>query len=224
MNRKDKYFRIVIIMLIIIILILLFFINFGKIEEKYLIPTGNVDVFDIDFNCDCDDKNDCSFEVNKGISNNTENVSIDDKEVIGQVFVDDDINDYAYQKNLHIFDNPAYEDENKIAPGVSNVYHFVVHNSTNSDIKYYIRMHETTEYKINLKYRLKKNNKYVVGNDTTWVTADEVVTKFSGIKEDSSDSYLLEWKWFDDDVNDTIAGENMRSEYKLDIRFYFESY
>ena len=87
-------------------------------------------------------------------------------------------------------------------------------------------MYEESEYDINLKYRLRRNNDYVVGDDNTWVTANELKTAFSKIDSSSSDSYSLDWIWeFNDDkdAEDTLAGSNMESNYKLDIRFYFES-
>ena len=83
-------------------------------------------------------------------------------------------------------------------------------------------MFEQSEYKVNLKYRLRRNNKYVVGDNNTWVSADKVITDYSNISSGGTDSYILDWKWFDDDVNDTIAGEKMTSEYKLNIRTHFE--
>ena len=87
-------------------------------------------------------------------------------------------------------------------------------------------MYEATEYKVNLKYRLKRNNSYVIGNDNRWVTARELKTEFSRINAGTSDNYSLDWKWvYEDgkDKDDTIAGENMTSKYKLNIRFYFEA-
>ena len=99
----------------------------------------------------------------------------------------------------------------------------MLHFSSCFDIKYYIEMYEESEYKVNLKYRLKKNGSYVIGNDSKWVTADELKTEFSKLNNGSTDSYALDWKWFDDDDElDNNAGENMTSEYKLNIRFYFE--
>ena len=86
-------------------------------------------------------------------------------------------------------------------------------------------MYENTEYSINLKYRLKRNNTYVIGNDNNWVSANELKTEFSKINANTSDNYSLDWQWmYDDDKDsqDTLAGENMTSAYKLNIRFYFE--
>lgn len=83
-------------------------------------------------------------------------------------------------------------------------------------------MYEQTEYNINLKYRLRRNGSYVVGSDDNWVSANELKTEFKNLKTSNYDSFELDWKWFDDDANDTTIGQNMTSEYKLNIRFYFE--
>ena len=230
MDRKRTIM--IIILLVIIILILLYFIKFGKIEDNILIPTGNIDVFDIDvkIECDCDDDNKkCVPKKSTSTDDNSGKEYViptwdeeEDLEVIWKVFEDDKNGNFIYQENLKIFTNPAFEYTNKIAPGSFNSYYFAVHNITNQKLKYNIKMFEQTEYKINLKYRLRKNNEYVVGNELSWVSAKDVITEFSTIDVNSTDSYILDWKWFDDDKNDTIAGENMTSEYKLNIRTYFE--
>ena len=248
-QKKDKYFRIITVLLIIIIIILLFFSRFGKINN-YPVPTGNVDVFDIDVDIDYANvshgntnyNKDTGTDINIGTSysknirteTSDNNQDIErkiptydkekDKDVLGRVYVDDKNGNYIYQQNLDIFNNAVYQYTNKIAPGVSNTYHFVVHNSSKMNLKYYIEMYENSEYQVNLRYRLKRNNNYVIGNDNNWVTADELKTAFQNINDSSSDSYSLDWKWFDnDDVADTKAGKNMTSLYKLNIRFYFEA-
>ena len=247
--KNNKKYWLLIILLIIIIIVLLFFNKFWKTGNP-LIPTGNVDVFDIDIHYFCRD-NDCGTKNVDDIdktgkidkdkysitSNNnyyttgtssevpTYNESID-KNVTGIIYVDDKNGNYIYQQKLEIFNNAAFEYTNKIAPGVSNTYNFVVHNSTDTKLKYYLEMYEASEYKVNLKYRLKRNNSYIIGNENNWVTADELKTEFSKINADSSDNYSLDWKWvYDDgkDAADTLAGKNMISEYKLNVRFYFES-
>ena len=226
---KDKAnnlkFWSIIILLIIIILILFFFMKFGRIGNN-LVPTGIVDVFDIDVECDCLDKEGCVTTDEDG---NKVSVPVynkwTNKNDVGTVFVDDKNGNYIYQQHLEIFNNAAYQYTSKIAPGISNTYHFVVHNSTKLKLKYNVEMYEESEYKVNLKYRLKRNNSYVIGNDFKWVTANELKTEFSKINAYTSDSYSLDWKWeYEDgkDDEDTIAGENMTSEYKLNIRVYFE--
>ena len=252
-ENNTKYYKIAIIVLLIIILLLVFF-NRNKVGKinNYPLPTGNIDFFDIDVHAILGEEEVLpetlpktgSKTGNKNSGTNTEKVvtklySINgqtttdittydeekDKEVFGRVFVDDKNGDYLYQQKLAIFENSAFEYETKICPGVSNTYNFVVHNSSNMNIKYYIEMYEESEYDVNMKYRLKRNNSYVIGNDTTWVTAEELKTEFEAIGISESDSYSLDWKWeYEDGVDDkdTIAGENMTSEYKLNIRVHFE--
>lgn len=228
---KKKSIALVIV-LVIIILILLYFIKFGKIEDKVLIPTGNIDVFDIDvnINCDCED-NEQKCIPKKSTSTDPKSKEEydvptwdeeEDIEVLGKVFLDDENGDYIYQQNLNIFTNPAFEFTNKIAPGSSNSYYFSVHNSTNQDLSYYLEFFEESEYRVNLKYRLRRNNEYVLGSETKWVSASNISTEKNRIYVNSTDSYILDWKWFDDDYNDTIAGQKMSSEYKLNVRAHFE--
>ena len=54
-RKKDKLFWLIILLLLIIIILILFFTRFGKIENKYLVPTGNIDIFNIDIDCICDE-------------------------------------------------------------------------------------------------------------------------------------------------------------------------
>ena len=235
-DNKDIKFWILVVLLIILILLLIFPIRFGKTNNDSLIPTGNVDVFEIGIGC-CNKCNNTEPKatipvIDEGKNpefNGGNNSTIpvfneeEDYNVLGKVFVDDKNGNYIYQKNLDIFNNAAFQYTNKIAPGVSNTYQFVVHNSSTSAVMYNIKMYEDISYTINMRYRLKRNNQYVIGSDNTWVKADELSTSLKVLKGLSADNYTLEWKWFDDDVNDTIAGKNMTDTYKLNIRFYFES-
>ena len=236
-EKSNKILWTIIAILIIVIIILLCLTKCekkgnetkedNKSEAKYLVPTGNVDVFNINVSCQKSETCPIIDINNQGQSsqNNTYPTFNEktDKDIIGKVFVEDDGGNYIYQQNLNIFTNAAFEYTNMIAPGVSNTYEFKTKNTSNVDIKYYIEMYEESEYKVNLKYRLKKNGSYVIGNDSKWVTADELKTEFSKLNNGSTDSYALDWKWFDDDDElDNNAGENMTSEYKLNIRFYFE--
>ena len=81
-----------------------------------------------------------------------------------------------------------------------------------------------SEYKLNIVYRLKKGDSYVIGNSKEWVSAKKLITEFNCLNRSRSDDYSLDWKWKYDgnDENDTLAGINMDSKYKLNIRVYFE--
>ena len=80
-------------------------------------------------------------------------------------------------------------------------------------------------YNLKLKYRLKRNNSYIIGNKNSWVTAEQLITEFSRLNSKTSDKYSLDWKWeYEDgkDAQDTYIGENMDDIYKLNISIYFE--
>ena len=237
-RKKDYIYCAIIIVLIAVILMLVSCSKLGKINNK-LNPTGNVEVFNIGINCinidpdekcgekDTSDKDnkDNSNNGNKSYKNNTNypiyNPDTDEGE-LGQVFVDDINGSFIYQSNLDIFNNVAFDYTNKIAPGTSNSYDFKVHNQNTMTVKYKIKMTEESAYKVNLKYRLSKNGSYVIGNETSWVTADKLVTSMATLEASSDDEYRLDWKWFDSS-NDTEVGEKMTSAYKLKLRFDFES-
>lgn len=226
MEVKNKNgFLWTVILVLIIIIIILCLTKCCKKDEKYEISTGNVDIFNIDIHCKSNDS--CPSDNNGDNKDNNGDIPVfneDDDKILGKIFVDDQNGNYIYQQNLNIFNNAAFEYTNKIAPGVSNTYNFKTNNTSNKDFTYYVEMYEESEYKINLKYRLKRNGSYVVGNDSKWVTAEELKTEYTRLNHGESDNYSLEWKWFDDnDALDNAAGENMTSEYKLNIRFYFKA-
>ena len=113
-RKRNTLYWIITILLIIIILLLLFFIRFGRIRYS-LVPTGNVDVFDIDIRCNCTGKDNCVTTNDEG-----ETVTIPtfneekDKKVLGNVFVDDANGNYIYQQKLRIFSNAAFKYTDKI--------------------------------------------------------------------------------------------------------------
>ena len=239
-NKKKMYISTILI-LAIIVLILIYFIRFGKIKTFNGNPTGNVDIYDITVPTNKPEQPIINPDKNPTVDieptpepvipspNNEKEPDVikpfdpeEDEEITGEIFVDDKNGDYIYQQKLNVFENPAYEYTNKIAPGSHNTYQFIVHNSSEMDLRYKVKMYDQSQFKVNLKYRLKRNGDYVLGSDNSWVTASELETEFSRIDSGTSDKYSLDWKWFDDDYNDTIAGKNMTELYKLYIRFYFE--
>ncbi len=191
MKNKKKKFNlssktIIIILIIIIILLLLFCGFYAKIvEQKYMERfTGKSDIFEI--NCDCAP----TFGVYD------ENIS------------------WKSHNKVNIFKSATYKLEDKIVPGDSNSYVFVVSNNTDCDMKYTILFGEDNFWKINMQYRLKKNGKYVVDK---WSNYSNLIQEEIFIKANSKDSYVLEWRWNDeDDYSDTKAGI-AEAEYSLTI-------
>lgn len=194
MIKKINLLRIIIAILLMIILLLLLS-KCNQNNYNYKVSTGCIDIFNIDI----DEKN------------NHKDISIYDNNGL-----------YIYQQKLNIFSNPAFKYTNKIAPGSFNTYNFKVKNISNKNIKYYIMMEEITKYKINLKYRLKKNNQYIIGNTSKWIDAKYLNTELSELETNKIDNYSLEWLWVDDDQIDSYIGENMIDEYNLNIKFYTE--
>lgn len=134
------------------------------------------------------------------------------------IIIEDKNGDYVYQNNLNIFSNDYLD--NKIAPGIFNIYYFKVKNVSNKDIKYYISFINNNDININLKYRLKRNGQYILGDK--WLSVDELKTPYVNLKQRKSDIYFLEWKWFDNDNEDNYIGENVLNKYLLNINFYFD--
>ena len=126
---------------------------------------------------------------------------------------------------MKIFENPAFAYTDKIAPGVSNSYDFKIHNETENAIRYNIEFEENSEYAINMLYRLRRDGAYVIGSDTEWVSANELVSSFKRLAMDGVDSYSLDWEWPYEsgrDALDTEIGEKMVSKYSLNIKVNFE--
>ena len=119
---------------------------------------------------------------------------------------------------LNIFTSSIYTVEGKIAPESSNTYQFVVKNSTSYSLKYNISFIETNPYHINMKYKLKKNNTYVIDH---YVSYGELNIEEQLLNAKTNDTYYLEWKWVSSD-NDNEAGEHS-ADYSLNIKVEAES-
>lgn len=223
MNNNDKNTKknLIIIVLIIIILLLLYFLirRFGYIENHGLsVPTGNVDIFEIDCNCDiCKETDKPVFnedsDVNKNKSNNG---STDKKQNTADITVFDNYKIWD-NKELRIFSNPAYEYESKIAPRSSNSYTFIIRNNNNFDVVVDINFIEENKKNINMQYKLKSYGKYLVGNENEYVKFDNYKIERITISAKSQIPYILDWKWIDSE-NDTEIGFDINSSYKLSIQ------
>ena len=240
-ERKSNKGLVAIIIVLLIMIGVLLWLLLRPVPKPDRIPTGNVEYFDIRIGVICrnadgsscfDDEDDFIPHITPGHrkANNGEEKKINgetDTEVEreGIVYVDDRNGRYVYQKSLKIFENAAFEYTNKIAPGVSNSYDFKVHNETENAIRYNIEFEENSEYAINMRYRLKSDGAYVVGNDTKWVSASELASAFKELAVDGIDGYTLDWEWPYEsgrDALDTEIGEKMVSEYSLAIKINFE--
>ena len=121
--------------------------------------------------------------------------------------------------DLKIFTNSMYEPADVIAPESSNTYQFVIKNSTKYNIKYNIKFIETNEYYINMKYKLKRNDTYIVDEYVSYDKLD-IINRL--LDTNNTDTYYLEWKWISSD-NDTNIGKEPEAKYGLRIQVEAET-
>ena len=229
-NKINKILTAVIVVLIIIIFLLL--LKGCNKDDKNISHEGKVNIFeikcDVDCECNCEQKNDKNRENDKDTNsqnnNNNDNKSNDNsKEVINIIDEDDNTeldikvldNNKIWkdQEDINIFSDSTYVVKGKIAPESTGTYQFIVKNSTKYNVKYNITFSETNNYHINMKYKLKKNNEYIIED---WVTYSELAQSNIRLNTSSNDTYYLEWKWFSSS-NDNSIGEDVNSKYGLSI-------
>lgn len=242
----DIIFKAILIIIIIVLLIHNCSAGKEKKEEddggKILTPTGNVDVIellcdkkdkcDVDPKDDKDNKDNNNGNNNNGNGNNGNNggnnttpVNGDDtpdepeEEDENKLIVKDDEAIWHGEVSARMFTNSMYVLDDVIAPESSNTYQFVVKNGTDYKLKYNITFVETNPYNINMKYKLKKGDTYLIDH---YVSASELIVDESLINSKSNDTYYLEWKWVSSD-NDTEIGKTADANYKLVIKVDAES-
>ena len=149
----------------------------------------------------------------KDSTNNSSNNTVIDSGI--NVIITEKDKSWTELEHLSIFNNEFFKGENKIAPGVYGSYEFKVDNQSKSSIVYNIKMSENNSYKINLKYRVRKNGQYL--NDE-YVSADNLQILKQQLESYGKDTYIIDLKWFDSD-NDTEIGKNAENvKYNLFIK------
>ncbi len=238
-----------IILVIIIILLLIHNCelskkrNGEKYDNKESTPTGNVQIIEI--NCD---KNECIVPsiVPKDDNKPDDSVTNVDNDNLGKdsnfskdntIPVDNQSNNengnndepklvvfdseitWNGSAEAKIFKNSMYETEDFIAPEMSNTYQFIIKNGTEYKLKYNMSFIEDNPYNINMKYKLKKNDTYIVDH---YVSFNELNVSDFILNSKSNDTYYLEWKWVSSD-NDTEIGKTPDVNYSLKINVGAES-
>ena len=72
---------------------------------------------------------------------------------------------------------------------------------------------------INMKYRLKMNNVYVIGTENSYVTIDEMKLDNIYVLKNSQELYTLEWKWEDSNNDSEIAKDGLAT-YTIYLDIY----
>ena len=177
----------------------------NKINNSLI--TGN-------FNNENNNDNSMNNSTNNNTSNNNDNIIENPDSDIIKVW--ENGKQWSQKANLNIFSNSYFNNHNIIAPGIRGRYNFEIENSSNKKIIYFIRFKEENDKEINLKYRLKKNSKYVLGNDNEWIYIDNKTTENYSLVGKAKEGYTLEWYWEDSD-RDTQIGQDENVNYKINI-------
>ncbi len=149
-------------------------------------------------------------------SNNTAVIVIP-KPTPQTLFVEDHRSKWAVANTLEIFKTTEkYVVNGKIAPGLSGNYEFFVKNKSGLNILYGINFQDENKQKMDMRYRLLENDKYIVGDAENWKAVADLNTKLNHLSIDETKTYLLEWKWFEG-PNDTKYGIEAKAIYKLEI-------
>ena len=207
-RKNNKFLMIVIAILVVIICLLL--LKDGIKKEKYT-HQGKINIFeikcDVGYGCDCEQQDDKLNDNSKEVIN-----VIDDNAKLDINVLDND-KTWQDQESINIFSDSTYVVKGKVAPESLGTYQFVVKNSTKYNVRYTVKFNETNDYHINMKYKLKKNNEYIIGD---WVTFVELAQTNIRLNSGSNDTYYLEWKWFGS-YSDNSIGNDINSKYGLSI-------
>ena len=126
-------------------------------------------------------------------------------------------------EDLNIFTNPEFENEKIIAPMSKSEYKFKIENTLDDTIQYNIRFIENNSLNVNIKYRLKLDNYYIIGNEDVWEDVENLKLEDIILTKNSSNIYTLEWFW-EEANNDTEIGKKVYVDYKLKIDIDSEVY
>ena len=210
-----------IILIIIIIFLLLHNCELMKERNNYSdnVPSGNIDIIEItcdkDNVCQDDKKEDNNKKITPAIKEEENKTPLEEEK--GLIVYDKDIK-WQGDVKARIFTNSMYK-KDIIAPETFNTYQFVVKNSTDYNLTYQINFVEDNPYHINMQYKLKKNNTYLIDH---YVSANELKLSSMPLDMNNSDTYYLEWKWISSD-NDTEIGKTPNANYGLKIEIKAES-
>lgn len=108
-----------------------------------------------------------------------------------------------------------------IAPGIKHTYNFDIVNKSDDTIKYYISFIEKNPKKVNMKYKLKNENKYLFNSENQWIYINKEKTDSHIIPPKGTDHYTLYWYWEDTD-RDTEIGKDKNATYSVNIRINSE--
>ena len=133
--------------------------------------------------------------------------------------VSSEAKEWHQNDNINLFKTRNRKGEKVVWPGHSGSYDFVVQNNNNDPITYELSLDEANRDNINMKYRLKLNNVYVVGDEKTYESIDKVKLDNITILGKGKSLFTLEWTWEKADNDAKIVREGLAT-YRIYIDVY----
>lgn len=130
--------------------------------------------------------------VNSNTSNSEEVVSNIDDNTPAVLFSNDDS---VFSQN---FDFKIFNVE-RIGSNDSGTYNFKIKNNVNGLVKYIISFDEQNDYNVNMMYKIKRNNEYVLGDENNYVKIDSLNLGDRLLEVGKIDEYTIDWKWINVD-------------------------
>ena len=138
------------------------------------------------------------------------------------ISITSELKDWYSNENINLFKRVNGNGEKVIFPGDTGDYEFVLKNTNNVPVLYSLKISENNKDNINVKYRLKLNNVYVIGDEHTYESVEKLDLNDIKILENAKSLYTLEWKWEEAD-NDAELIKNGLATYRIYIDIYSKS-
>ena len=221
-NENIEIEKKIIVYLVILVVVLVYISIFFICD---IISRGTINISDttsIEYpnNSAQDDTDTRSNENLENSTNNNQDIRVYEDSSI-KFF--EDGKEWNSLKQLKIFDGShRHVVEDKIAPGVQDTYTYTVECYGRAPMIYTTHFVEYNQYQINMVFKLKRNGKYVAGDDSTWVNAKQLDQYNVRIEGGTIDVYTLEWRW-EDSSNDTEIGRTEGAKYSISLTSNAES-
>ena len=110
-----------------------------------------------------------------------------------------------YLKDKSSNEIDIFSNTKTIAPGSKGIYHFNIYNNTKDDVNYNLKFKEDNKFNIDIKYKLKRNDKYII-ND--YIRLNQFIIEETRLDINKYDTYELDWKWFDSKNDNKVKNDS----------------
>ena len=128
---------------------------------------------------------------------------------------------WDFLSQLNVFGDMNANSDRVIAPTSSGRYPFTIDNNARFAVKYTLNVSDENLAEVPMVYRLStESGTFLCGNDYLWVPIDGLQSISGELPYQSSDGYVLEWKWAESaDEVDTAIGVLAQSGLMYTLNF-----